>query len=212
MILHEIDRAAMQEACRLAGTDDVSVWTLEEPNGKLVGIHKHSCAQLTTAYGGSITIHTADNSWTVSAGQCLWLPENTDHEIEIRRATRLQIAYIRRRNTDGHPESCCPILTSRLLHELFATAVHAGEAAWKDARMKRVFGLMLDEIRLAPSVAKHMLALQYLAQGLSVSAAADKLGYANTKALDAVFTRLLGQPPQTCMPLHQTKSATRPGP
>ncbi len=108
--------------------------------------------QLIYATAGVLTVHTEVGIWVLPAQRALWVPDGVRHQLEIRKAAELRSLYFRARAAKQLPRGCCAVNVPPLLRELILACVEAGALLSKLPRHRRLAGVVMDQLRVLPSV------------------------------------------------------------
>ncbi|WP_371326524.1 helix-turn-helix transcriptional regulator [Collimonas sp. OK307] len=121
---------------------------MDYPDGHIVPMHRHACAQLLYAAKGVMTVDAAAGRWIVPPGRAVWLQAHVDHRICMHGEVELRTLLL---DVDAAmarqlPARSCVLNISPLLRELIA-AVHCNPRADNGARRNwHMLQLLLHEL------------------------------------------------------------------
>lgn len=119
-------------------------------------VHYHSCAQLLHTLSGVVRVNTRFGCWVVPPSRGVWLPAGTQHSLEITGPVAARTLFIDPLARADLPASCQVVQISPLLRELIISALALPESYQPGSRAERVYELILDEIRLLPTLPFHL--------------------------------------------------------
>jgi len=127
---------------------DASVVTsaADYPDGHVIPLHRHSCAQLLYATKGVMTVDAAAGRWMVPPGRAVWLQAHVDHQVRMHGEVELRTLLLDVAASPHLPACSCVLDISPLLRELIAAA-HGNPAAHDaDTRNWHMLQLLLHEL------------------------------------------------------------------
>ncbi|MEM4989828.1 helix-turn-helix transcriptional regulator [Collimonas sp. H4R21] len=127
---------------------DASVVTsaADYPDGHVIPLHRHSCAQLLYATKGVMTVDAAAGRWMVPPGRAVWLQAHVDHQVRMHGEVGLRTLLLDVAASPHLPARSCVLDISPLLRELIAAA-HGNPAAHDaDTRNWHMLQLLLHEL------------------------------------------------------------------
>jgi AraC-like DNA-binding protein len=122
------------------------------PNGFCVPWHSHARAQLLYAVSGVMVVGTATGHWVAPPNRAIWLPADTPHWTRMAGQVRVRTLYLAADAARGLPEQCGVQAVSPLLRELIIAAMALPDQLIPDSRNARLLALLLDELRLEPTL------------------------------------------------------------
>lgn len=142
----EIDAANWQVRC--SATD--------YPRDQHIAAHSHNKHQLIYAIEGVMVVRSKLGQWTVPPSRGLWMPSGETHEVRCIGPVKMRSVFVRPDGLTSLPAAPRVVGISALLSELIKTSVHIAEPYSEDSREARVMGLMLDELKLLPTLPLHL--------------------------------------------------------
>ena len=118
--------------------------------------HRHPSGQLIHAVRGVMVVSTAIGQWIVPPTRGIWMPPETTHWVRMVGEVHMRTVYIRHDAITGLPLSCKAVGISPLLRELILEAIHIPQPYTEDSRGGRLMRLLLDEVRLLPTLPLHL--------------------------------------------------------
>jgi AraC-like DNA-binding protein len=109
-----------------AASGDVIVVSTDHPDGRRVGAHSHSRAQLLYPFRGSVMISAPQGRWMVPPGHAMWIPAGIEHSVEMIGTVRMRSAYVRAGAGSELPEGLQVLAVSELMRSLIVEAAQAG--------------------------------------------------------------------------------------
>ena len=144
----------IQQTSELQNTPRTIVaWPEDYPSGHFIGRHQHDQAQLLYASKGVMTVTTADGIWVVPPLRAVWIPENTDHQINCSGRVLMRTLYIEPRSLSNSLEDCAVVAVSPLLRELILHAVtmpRLYDVEGTDGRIEQVILDCIQRLEVAP--------------------------------------------------------------
>jgi AraC-like DNA-binding protein len=117
------------------------------------GTHAHARGQLIYATRGALRVQTAAATWIVPPNCAVWMPPQLEHAVTALGAVQMRTLYIAPDVAKRWlPSDARAVAVSPLLRELIVRAVDVPLDREPDATGRRVFGLILDELRDAPAL------------------------------------------------------------
>lgn len=144
--LREID--AWDWAVVGSATDYPADWYVEA--------HSHNKHQLIYAIEGVMVVRSATNQWTVPPSRGIWMPSGQLHSIRCVGAVQMRSVFVLPDDSLGLPVEPCAVSVSPLLSALIRAAVEISSPYAADSRAARVMGLILDELRILPTLPLHL--------------------------------------------------------
>jgi AraC-like DNA-binding protein len=118
------------------------------PHRAEIPTHSHARAQLIYATSGAVRVRTSAGTWIVPPNCAVWIPPNVEHAVTALGAVAMRTLYISaslaRRRLPIQPRA---VAVSGLLRELILRALDVPLDRSPDAYGRRVFGLIVDELR-----------------------------------------------------------------
>lgn len=124
--------------------------------GHVTKPHQHPHAQLIHAMHGVMVVSTAEGQWTVPPTRGMWMPGGTVHWIRMVGRVQMRTAYIRPDAAPDLPTGCTVLGISPLLRELILAAIDIPPHYDADSRDGRLMRLLLDEVKLVPTLPLHL--------------------------------------------------------
>lgn len=128
----------------------------DHPAGGSTGWHAHPWGQLLYAIDGVMVVTSDSGTWVVPPSRGLWLVAGTRHDVRMSGNVKMRTAYIDATRIDSLPANSCVITVSPLLRELLVAAVRIPLDVPLGAREERLTGLLVDEIRVSPTLPLHL--------------------------------------------------------
>lgn len=134
----------------------------------------HDCHQLVVATDGAFTVRNFSGAWKVPAGAAAWIPAGFRHSVTPAPRARVLSLYLQRTAPRGFARSCA-VLALPPLARAIADHIASAEALRADAADdKRLFNVLIDQLRAARELALFVPALTSpLAQRVAAALAAD---------------------------------------
>lgn len=126
------------------------------PAGSSTGWHTHPRAQLLYATSGVMVVHTDAGSWVVPPNRALWMVAHLRHNVTMSGDVLMRTAYVDATAIARLPRESGVINVSPLLRELLVEAVRLPPGGALSARDKRLIALIIDELRVANTLALHL--------------------------------------------------------
>jgi len=124
--------------------------------GHITKPHQHPHAQLVHAMHGVMVVSTAEGQWIVPPTRGMWMPGGTVHWIRMVGRVQMRTAYIRPDAAPDLPHRCTVLGISPLLRELILAAIEVPLPYDADSRDGRLMRLLLDEVKLVPTLPLHL--------------------------------------------------------
>ena len=172
----------------------VVVRASEYPFGFRSGNHWHARAQLVYACAGVVKVTAKQGAWVVPQHRGVWIPAQTEHQIESAGAFSMRSLYVREDPALGLPAECGVVGVSPLLRELIMAAADAPQLYDVSGRDGQVMDLILNEIRSLPAEPLHLP--EPTDSRLRQITAALRENPADTRTLEA-WGRMAGASPRT---------------
>lgn len=128
----------------------------DHPAGGSTGWHAHPWGQLLYAIDGVMVVTSESGTWVVPPSRGLWLVAGVRHDVRMSGNVRMRTAYIDATKVGNLPPASCVITVSPLLRELLVAAVQIPLDVPLGAREERLTGLLVDEIRVSPTLPLHL--------------------------------------------------------
>lgn len=126
------------------------------PAGSSTGWHSHPRGQLLYAIKGVMVVHSEAGSWVVPPNRALWMVTGLRHNVTMSGDVEMRTAYIDAGVIHELPAQTCVINVSPLLRELLVEAVRIPLTREVKARDERLFGLLIDELRVSSTIPLHL--------------------------------------------------------
>ena len=124
--------------------------------GVLIPSHMHAKHQLMHAVHGVMVVATPGGRWVVPPTRGLWMPARTPHEIRAVGELHMRSTYVHPQAAPGLPEQPRAVGISPLLRELILAAAQIDGSYAADSREGRLTRLLIDELRLLPTLPLHL--------------------------------------------------------
>ncbi|GGX23424.1 transcriptional regulator [Pigmentiphaga litoralis] len=134
----------------------VTAMATDFPNGHNTGHHRHPNAQLIHAVHGVMVVSTEQGLWVVPPTRAIWMPPDMPHQLRMVGEVKMRAAFIRPDASPHLPTQCSVIGISALLRELILAAIDVPLPYSPDTRDGRLMRLLLDELRLVPTLPLHL--------------------------------------------------------
>ena len=119
-------------------------WTAEAAHR--VAPHDHSRAHILFLEEGAYWVATEEATWLAPAGQAIWIPPRTRHEVYSQGGVRAQILFVDEGHAGPMPHRCGTVSVSPLLAELVRRTVDYGNDYDPGGPAARLALVMLDEL------------------------------------------------------------------
>lgn len=126
------------------------------PSGASTGWHAHPKDQLLYAIAGVMLVESDAGAWVVPPNRALWLLAGVRHNVTMSGEVMMRTAYIDASRVPDLPAQSCVINVSPLLRALLVEAVHVPLDYAPDTRDDRLMRLLIDEVRVSPTVPVHL--------------------------------------------------------
>ncbi|MEX2451829.1 MAG: helix-turn-helix transcriptional regulator [Rhodospirillales bacterium] len=126
------------------------------PAHAVISPHHHPRAQLVYAERGVMTVRTGQGSWVVPPERAVWVPALTDHAVHAKTAIAMRSLYIEPAAAPSLPKTCAVVGVSPLLRELILRTAGLPRLYDPDGPDGRLVALLLDEIRMLPTLPLHL--------------------------------------------------------
>jgi AraC-like DNA-binding protein len=167
-------------------------------DGHVIPEHSHPEDQLLFASEGVMTLSTKQGVWVVPPMRAVWIPAETFHSVATSGRVSMRTLYLQPKLGRSLPQKCIVINVTSLLRELVLHACRIGRLH-RRAVAERRQRLFREETKMTFSRWRQQLrllhAMQRLASGEKVTAAALDAGYNSTSAFIAMFRKQLGKTP-----------------
>ncbi|WP_032831867.1 AraC family transcriptional regulator [Pseudomonas sp. GM78] len=144
--LREIDGRAC--AVSSSATDYPENWVIEA--------HSHQAHQLIYAIEGVMVVHSGLSQWTVPPSRGIWMPSRHIHSIRCVGPLKMRSLFVRPDAFADMPSEPRAVSISALLSELIKVSVDITAPYDADSREGRVMRLILDELRILPTLPLHL--------------------------------------------------------
>jgi AraC-like DNA-binding protein len=114
--------------------------------------HRHEWAQVVYAISGVLTVAVEGRSFVISPEQAVWLPTGVVHRVGTLFGAEFRSLWIAKDSIAGFPDDPGLFRVSALLRELIVEAAALTGDDNKKGYAGRVVGLILDQLRRAPSL------------------------------------------------------------
>jgi AraC-like DNA-binding protein len=118
-----------------------------------IGAHAHARAQLVYATAGAVRVTTPVATWIVPPSCAVYIPPLVEHATATLGPVQLRTLYIAaslaKRSLSPEPRA---VAVSAFLRELILRALHVPLHDEPDATARRIFGLIVDELRAQPAL------------------------------------------------------------
>ncbi|UPG74696.1 helix-turn-helix transcriptional regulator (plasmid) [Roseomonas gilardii subsp. gilardii] len=114
--------------------------------------HAHGWNQLVYAISGVLTVAVEGRSFAISPEQAVWLPTGLPHRVGSLLGAEFRSLWIADEAGAGLPETPTVIAVKPLLKALIVEAAEIEGSDDRDGYAGRVAGLILDQLRRAPSL------------------------------------------------------------
>ncbi len=147
---------------KLLAEIDASPWLISSsatdyPINAIIEPHSHrNKHQLIYAISGVMVVTSALNQWTVPPSRGIWMPCGQVHAIRCIGSVRMRSVFVRPDSLADMPAECRAVAISPLLSELIRAAVAITQPNADDSREARVMRLILDELRILPTLPLHL--------------------------------------------------------
>lgn len=118
--------------------------------------HTHVRAQLVHAVAGVMRVTAEDGLWVVPPGRALWVPAGTRHAIAARGRLAMRTLYIEPAALPELPRRCAVVAVGPLLRALILRATGLPAAYDEAGPEGRLMAVLLDELRLLPTIPLHL--------------------------------------------------------
>jgi len=122
-------------------------------HGHVEAWHSHDRIQLIHTLTGVIRIQTEEGIWISPPGRGLWIPARKPHALHISGQVKARGVFIDHYSRADLANECLVVSISALLRELMSSAMHIQDKIQPHSRDERLLELILDEVRLLPSLA-----------------------------------------------------------
>ncbi|WP_139853089.1 AraC family transcriptional regulator [Acinetobacter pullicarnis] len=122
-------------------------------HGHIEAWHSHERIQLIHTLSGVIRIQTEEGIWISPPGRGLWIPAGKPHALLIHGQVKARGVFIDTYSRADLANECLVVSISPLLRELMSAALQIQTEIQPHSRDERLLELILDEVRLLPSLA-----------------------------------------------------------
>jgi AraC-like DNA-binding protein len=138
------------------GTMPVTGKAVNYDGNHIIARHHHPTAQLIYAVQGVMVVSTEVGQWIVPPTRGIWMPAGTAHWTRTISEVHMRTVYIRPDAVPDLPLECKAVGISPLLRELIVAAIRVPQPYKEDSRDARLMCLLLDEVRLLPTLPLHL--------------------------------------------------------
>lgn len=140
---------------------EASTWMVigsatDYPPGWCIQSHSHSKHQLIYAIQGVMVVRSSTSQWTVPPSRGIWMPSGHEHAIRCVGAVEMRNVFVHPDASLDMPGEPGAVSVSPLLRELIRAAVTITEPFSADSRAARVMSLILDELKVLPTLPLHL--------------------------------------------------------
>lgn len=128
----------------------------DHESGHLIVPHRHDCAQLIHAARGVMTVNTEVGLWVVPPQRAVWVPAFIAHSIRMTGPVELRTIYLDPQLRPIPGDRCCVVRVSELLHASIMRVIEFRPPYAAKGTESRIVGVVLDEIREAPTTPLHL--------------------------------------------------------
>lgn len=114
--------------------------------------HAHEKHQLIYAIEGVMVVYSAQSQWTVPPSRAIWMPRGQVHSIRCVGAIKMRSVFVQPDDSLDLPGETRAVSVSPLLSELIKVSVDMPHPHRPDSREARVMRLILDELRILPTL------------------------------------------------------------
>ena len=140
----------------LAPHQAIAPLAIDYQHGDSEPAHSHSCSQLIHALSGLVEVHTTLGTWMVPPGRGVWLPAYVEHSLRFIGGVKARTLFVEPLARADLPAQCQVVQISPLLRELILTSLTVPVDYLPGGRDERIMELLLDELRLLPSLPLHL--------------------------------------------------------
>ncbi|BAN47791.1 helix-turn-helix domain-containing protein [Metapseudomonas resinovorans] len=134
----------------------LSVSATDYPDGWRVAPHCHNKHQLIYAIEGVMVVHSESTQWTVPPSRGIWMPTGQVHAIRCVSPVKMRSVFVRPDRALDMPAESKAVSISPLLRELIQVSTDIAEPYEQDSREARVMNLILDELKILPTLPLHL--------------------------------------------------------
>jgi AraC-like DNA-binding protein len=138
------------------GTMPVTGKAVNYAGNHAIAKHNHPTAQLIYAVHGVMVVATEFGQWIVPPTRGIWMPAGTTHWTRMISEVHMRTVYIRPDAVPDLPLECKAVGISPLLRELIVAAIQVPQPYAEDSRDARLMSLLLDEVRVLPTLPLHL--------------------------------------------------------
>jgi AraC-like DNA-binding protein len=140
----------------LAPHQSIAPLAIDYQHGDSEPAHSHSCSQLIHTLSGVVEVHTTLGTWIVPPGRGVWLPAYVEHSLRFIGGVKARTLFVEPLARADLPAQCQVVQISPLLRELILTSLTVPVDYLPGGRDERIMELLLDELRLLPSLPLHL--------------------------------------------------------
>ncbi|MDQ8935109.1 AraC family transcriptional regulator [Acinetobacter rudis] len=140
------------------GYSDYEVFAFAQgyTHGHVENWHQHPHIQLIHTLTGVMRVETAEGIWICPPGRGLWIPAGKQHALHVSGQGNIRGVWIEANTHLDLATHCSVVNISALLRELICAALEINNKIEPNSRNERLLQLILDEVRLLPSLAFHL--------------------------------------------------------
>lgn len=126
------------------------------PDGWIIPAHSHLRGQLLYAVEGVMTIESLHGRWIVPPSRGVWIIAGEQHAVRMHGNVAMKTLFINTNASAELPTSTCVLDIQPLLKALIIAISETSLEYAKNSREDRIAQLILDEIRIHPSLPLHL--------------------------------------------------------
>ncbi|OTG95451.1 AraC family transcriptional regulator [Acinetobacter sp. ANC 3832] len=123
------------------------------PHGHIEDWHQHDRIQLIHTLSGVIRVQTEEGLWITPPGRGVWIPATKPHALLISGEVKARGVFIEANIQTDLVNDCRVVVIPALLRELMSSAMSIQTEIQVGSRNERLLKLILDEVRILPSLA-----------------------------------------------------------
>ncbi|MCH7314194.1 helix-turn-helix transcriptional regulator [Acinetobacter sp. ANC 3882] len=134
---------------------DYPVYAFSEnyPHGHIEDWHSHDRIQLIHTLSGVIRVQTHEGIWITPPGRGVWIPAQKPHALLSSGDVKARGVFIEVSPQTNTLDQCRVVAIPALLRELMSSAMQIRTSIQTNSRNERLLQLILDEVRLLPTLA-----------------------------------------------------------
>lgn len=121
-------------------------------SGHVLPAHSHRHAQLVYGASGIMMVATEQGRWIVPPDHAVWIPGGIRHDLRMVTAVTTVTLWVQPSATHGLSGSCQVLEISTLMRSLLTAAIDIEPEYDRDSRAGLIMSLMLQELKLLPSL------------------------------------------------------------